>query len=136
MQLSNIPWPESLSSLNFLLSSSSQVLASLSLPQGSTSDTVQVGPGTYFAHLTGTAGGSLDLGLYSISLDFQPAGVVPLPASGGLLLIGLLAVLALAWPLEPRNPNESSQPDEPGPASTGVAGTGSTVEHPATLATS
>jgi len=136
MQLSNIPWPEALSSLNFLLSTSSQALSSLSVPQGSTSDSVQVGPGTYFAHLTGTAGGSLDLGLYSISIDFQPAGVVPLPTSGGLLLIGLLAVLALAWPLERGNPDEGSTPDEPGLTGMGVSGTAHAVQHPATLATS
>ena len=102
IELSNIPWPEALSSLNFLLSNSSQVLASMTTPPNSASDSVQVAPGTYFAHLTGTAAGSLDLGLYSVTIDFQPAGVVPLPTSGGLLLIGLLAVLALTWPLERR----------------------------------
>ena len=102
IELSNIPWPEALSSLNFMLSTSSQVLASMSTPQSSSSDSVQVGPGTYFANLTGTAAGSLNVGLYSVTIDFQPAGVVPLPTSGGLLLIGLLAVLALTWPLERR----------------------------------
>jgi len=102
IELNNIPWPEALSSLNFMLSSSSQVLASMSMPESSNSDSVQVGPGTYFAHLTGTAAGSLNVGLYSITVDFQPGGVVPLPTSGGLLLIGLLAVLALSWPLERR----------------------------------
>jgi hypothetical protein len=103
VDLSNIPWPESLASLSFMLSSASQVVGTFST-DSSMVQSYEVTPGTYFAHLTGTAGGSLDLGIYSITVGFQPAGVVPLPPSGSLLIIGLLAVLGLAWPIGKTNP--------------------------------
>jgi hypothetical protein len=41
-----------------------------------------------------TAGGSLDLGLYSLMLTFTPSAV-PLPAAAGMLLIGLLLLFGL-----------------------------------------
>jgi len=93
--LSNIAWPQSLESLSFMLSSSDDVLGSWSTSSSSV-QSYNVTPGTYFAHVTGTAAGSLDLGLYSISVSFQPAGVVPLPASGVLLLCGVLGWLFMA----------------------------------------
>jgi len=95
VDVSNIPWPQSLASLNFMLSSSSQVISAWST-EGTNVQSYSVSPGTYFAHVTGTAGGSLDLGLYSITVGFQPAGVVPLPSSGVLLVLGLLILLWLA----------------------------------------
>lgn len=103
LQLANLPWPTALSSLSFFASSASQVLASGSVPppsgalSGTLLDTFQVsGPGTYFAHVTGTASASspLDLGLYSMQVSFAPA--VPLPAAAWLLVGGLLMLLGLA----------------------------------------
>jgi hypothetical protein len=102
VELSNIPWPQALSSLSFTATSASQVLSSWMMPTSSTpggGETVQsfqVTPGTYFAHITGSAAGSLDLGLYSVTMSFAPAGTVPLPDSGWLLAGALLALLALA----------------------------------------
>jgi hypothetical protein len=102
VQLSNIPWPTALSSLSFFASSSNQVLASGTVPGltgssgpsgGMTVESFQVTPGTYFAHVTGTAAGPLDLGLYSMQVTFAPA--VPLPASGVLLACGLLVLAGL-----------------------------------------
>lgn len=102
IQLANIPWPSALSSLSFFASSASQVLASGSVPppsgalSGTLLDTFQVsGPGTYFAHVTGTASpsGPLDLGLYSMQVSFAPA--VPLPAAAWLLGGGLLLIAGL-----------------------------------------
>jgi len=92
VNLSNIAWPQSLDSLSFMLSSSDEVVGAWS---GSSSDSqsFDVGPGTYYAHVTGTAAGALNLGLYSINITFQPAGTVALPASGILLISGLLGVM-------------------------------------------
>ena len=98
VELSNLPWPQSLESLSFMLSSSNQVISAWSTDSTNV-ESYNVTPGTYFAHLTGTAGGPLDLGLYSLTVGFQPAGVVPLPASGALMLSGLLAAAALGWTL-------------------------------------
>src|SRR5215472_17275621 len=68
IQLANIPWPAALSSLSFFASSATQVVASGQVPQpsgalsGTLLDSYQVTPGTYFAHITGTAApGSIDL---------------------------------------------------------------------------
>src|SRR5215472_9223249 len=100
IELSNLPWPTALSSLSFFASSASQVLASGTVPNapggtgGMMLDSFQVtSPGTYFAHVTGTAtpSGALDLGLYSMQVSFAPA--VPLPAAAWLLG-GALVVLA------------------------------------------
>jgi hypothetical protein len=107
--LSNIAWPQSLESLSFMLSSSDQVMAAWST-ENSTSESYNVTPGTYFAHVTGSAAGSLDLGLYSITITFQPAGVVPLPASGTLLLCGLLAMALWAWSRQRRSQAASAVP--------------------------
>jgi hypothetical protein len=66
-------------------------------------ETFQVGAGTYFAHVVATAGGDLNLGLYSLMLTFTPSAV-PLPTAAGLLLIGLLVLFALRGTMRaPRN---------------------------------
>jgi len=102
-QVSSVPWPVPLTALSFSVTTATDVLPSLhpsaaqpaafamSDPQA---ETFQVGPGTYFAHVMATAGGSLDLGLYSIILTFTPSAV-PLPAAGSLLLMGVVVLLAL-----------------------------------------
>jgi hypothetical protein len=54
------------------------------------------GPGTYYAYVTGSASGPLDVGAYGLKLGFQALGQttpVPLPASISLLLGGLAALL-------------------------------------------
>jgi hypothetical protein len=85
--LSNISWPERLSSLNMLLSTASGLLAP-QMGEGTTS--IEVGKGTVFAQWFGKAQGSLNLGVYSMKIEFQPSAVpVPLPTSIGLLLSGL-----------------------------------------------
>jgi len=96
VQLANLPWPESLSSLSFVANSATQVVSDWSTT-GSSSESFAVGPGTYFAHITGNAAGALDLGLYSLEITFQPSGgVVPLPASGWLLGFALLGILSVS----------------------------------------
>ena len=96
VQLSDLPWPMALSSLSFMATSGNQVLSSWSTLTSGV-ESFQVTPGTYFAHVTGTAGGALDLGLYSMTLTFQPAGTVPLPGSGWLLLIRRARFLLAFW---------------------------------------
>jgi hypothetical protein len=55
----------------------------------------------YFADIVATAGGPLDLGVYSLSIKFVSATTpVPLPSAAWLLLAGLGALLAW-WRLEP-----------------------------------
>jgi hypothetical protein len=103
-QVSSVPWPTPLSALSFNLSDSSNLInpQTLSTAQSvhaadTTSqqfETYQVGAGTYFAHVLATAGGSLNLGLYSVMFTFTPSAV-PLPATAGMLLIGLMVFFAL-----------------------------------------
>jgi hypothetical protein len=96
VQLSNIAWPQALSSLSFVASSASNVLMAW---QGAGTETFEVSaPGTYYAHVTGTAGGLLDLGLYSLTVSFRSAvAPVPLPSSQALLLWALVMSLGLGW---------------------------------------
>jgi hypothetical protein len=71
-------------------------------------ETFQVGAGTYFAHVMASAGGALDLGLYSLMLTFTPSAV-PLPTTGGLLLIGLLVLFGLRRAVGDFSPFASSK---------------------------
>ena len=90
-RLSNLGWPERLSSLSFAASTATSVLTTL-LDEGSISFDV-TGPGAYYAHIAGTAQGALDLGLYSLRITFDSGmAPVPLPAGLPLLLLGLSAV--------------------------------------------
>jgi hypothetical protein len=94
VQLTNLDWPQALSSLSFMASTANQVLSSWS---DASSRSFQVaGSGTYFADVMAVAGGSLDLGAYSLSLTFTPAAApVPLPSSGALLLGAVAAIIGL-----------------------------------------
>lgn len=95
--ISSMPWPVPLSALSFTATTATDTLSSwsttgpMSAPQV---ETFQVGAGTYFAHVMATAGGSLNVGLYSLMLNFTPSAV-PLPAAWVMLLIGLLVFFAL-----------------------------------------
>lgn len=107
--VTSIPWPTPLSSLSFSATTATDTLASWNMggatdakalglgaadasPDGV--ETFQVGAGTYFAHIAATAGGSLNLGLYSLLLTFTPSAV-PLPASDWVLLAGVIALFGL-----------------------------------------
>ena len=96
-EISSMPWPVPLSALSFSATTATSTLSSWSTTDAMAApqfEKFQVGAGTYFAHVMATAGGSLDLGLYSLMLTFTPSAV-PLPAAGGMLLIGLLVLFAL-----------------------------------------
>jgi hypothetical protein len=72
---------------------------------GLTSDTAQFvvnGAGTYFANIMATAGGAMDLGLYSLKMTFSPnMPSVPLPSTGWLFLTGLFALVGIARAVRP-----------------------------------
>jgi hypothetical protein len=105
VNLQSLNWPTALNALSFSVTSSSQVLASWN-GTGIASDvaTFDVGAGTYFAHIMATAGGALDLGLYSLMMTFTPNSgppPVPLPPSGWMLLTGMFVFAGLARAVRP-----------------------------------
>jgi hypothetical protein len=101
VQLTNVAWPQTLSSLSFLATSSGAVLSQWSDPpaSGTTTETLSFlipTSGTYYADVMASAGGPLDLGVYSLSISFTP-NAVPLPPSGRLLLGCLLLGIGLLF---------------------------------------
>jgi hypothetical protein len=92
VQLSDVAWPTLLQSLNLSVDSPTQVLGSLAVTGGL--DLTLASGGTYYTDVTGQAGTQLDIGVYSLEVQFLPQGAtaVPLPA-GLVLLLGGLAVL-------------------------------------------
>jgi hypothetical protein len=103
ISLQSLSWPSptSMSALSFAVTSSDKVLASWN-GSGFTGDTAtfDVGAGTYYAHITGTAPNvGLGLGLYSVLMTFAPA--VPLPASGWMLLTGMFVLVGLLRAVRP-----------------------------------
>ena len=89
--LSNVPWPQKLASLNFLLSSDNGTLGP-EMSAGTYSFNI-VASGNIFAQWFGTAQGPLNAGVYSLKIDFQPGTPVPLPTSAVLLLSALALLL-------------------------------------------
>ena len=90
--LSNISWPEKLSSLNLVLSTADGLIAP-SMGEGTAS--FEIGAGSLYAQWFGKSQGALNLGVYAMKIEFQPfATPVPLPTSIVLLLSGLGL---LAW---------------------------------------
>jgi len=98
LELTNLDWPQPLTGLSVMATTADQVLLSWSQPSaGPGGPAVEffhvAGEGNYFADVNATAGGPLALGLYSLSLSFQPdVPAVPLPPAGWLLLSGILAL--------------------------------------------
>ncbi len=97
VNLQNLNWPTALNALSFSMTSASQVLSPESDPTA-----FDVGAGTYFAHIMATAGGDLNLGLWSLMVTFNPtASPVPLPASDWMLLTGMFVLAGLARAVRP-----------------------------------
>jgi hypothetical protein len=101
-QLTNLDWPQALSGLSFMASAPGQVLASWASPSNPSgpstqSLTFQVGQaGTYYANVTATPGGPLDIGVYSFTLHFSNgSSAVPLPASGWLLAAAVIVLIGM-----------------------------------------
>jgi hypothetical protein len=91
--LSNVAWPQKLASLNLLVSSDNGMMGP-EMSAGTQSFAIAAG-GNVYAQWFGTAQGPLNAGVYSLKIDFQPLGgvPVPLPASVVLLLSGLAFLL-------------------------------------------
>lgn len=88
VSLSNVDWPQTLSSLDVLLSSTGG--SPLGPEMGAGTESFHVDGGLLFAQWFGKAQGALDVGVYSMKIQFQPGSTtVPLPASIALLLSGL-----------------------------------------------
>jgi hypothetical protein len=97
VSLSNISWPETLTSLDFLLTTSAGPVGP---SMGAGTQTFQVDGGRLFALWFGQAAEGpqdpFNLGVYGLKIVFQPYAppAVPLPATSLLLLSGLAL---LAW---------------------------------------
>jgi hypothetical protein len=109
--LDNLPLEGYLSSLGLLMTTSTSPLQSAwaYVPASETlTESFNVGPGTYFAHIMGEAGGTLDLGIYSVDVTFTPS--VPLPGSGWMLLTGVFVMMGLTRLLCSYKPSEGEHP--------------------------
>jgi len=86
--LTNVDWPQSLASLNLVMSTPGGLLGA---EMGPGTETFKVaGAGQIYSQWFGTAQGPMDVGVYSLKVEFAP---VPLPASIGLLLSGLAVLV-------------------------------------------
>lgn len=87
VSLSDIPWLDTISNLNFFLTTASGTVGA---SMGAGTESMSVGPGMVYAHWYGDAAGTFGVGVYGIKLNFQPNGTpVPLPGTLILLLSGL-----------------------------------------------
>jgi len=86
IKLEDFVFPASLSSLTLSITTATGSLDTMIGP-GETSVLLD-GAGTYYAHIAGQAGGSLDIGAYGLLATLSPLAAVPLPASLTLVLSG------------------------------------------------
>ena len=91
--LTDLAWPTRMTTLSFALSDATSVLGRMAAP-GMSNFTVG-GAANLYAHVYGTAAGPLDLGLYSLRVQFTP---VPLPSAAVLLLAGVGLFAAMRNP--------------------------------------
>lgn len=93
--LSSVPWLDAISDLNVFLTSATGIIAPAMAPG---SETIQVQPGTVYAHWFGDADGVYKVGAYSLAIDFQPS-TIPVSLPNGLIL--MLSGLGLFLILQP-----------------------------------
>jgi len=96
ISLADVPWLDPLTNLNVFVTSASGPLGS---SMGIGAESMQIGPGTFYAHWFGDADGQYKIGVYSLQIMFRPQGTspVPLPDSLVLLLSGLGLAFARRW---------------------------------------
>ncbi|MGO9934963.1 MAG: hypothetical protein ACLPV8_24570 [Steroidobacteraceae bacterium] len=96
ISFTDVPWLDTLSDLNLFLTTASGLLGA---SMGSGTESMQVEPGMIYAHWFGDAAGQYAIGVYSLSIVFQPqaVGTVALPGSLICLLSGLTLVFARQW---------------------------------------
>jgi len=85
--VTNIPWLDAVSDLTSFLSTATGVVGSKMYAAGS--ESLSVGPGTYYASWFGDAQGTYNEGVVGVNIQFQPLSAVPLPATLVLLISGL-----------------------------------------------
>jgi hypothetical protein len=85
--LTAIPWLDTLQDLNCFLTSAAGGL--LGSGTNGNFESEKVEPGTIYVNWFGEAEGAFGIGVYGITVDFQPAVTVPTPAALPLLLSGL-----------------------------------------------
>jgi hypothetical protein len=95
VSIEDVLWPVPLASFNMSVNSPTSVLGTMNVG-GEMALTVSQAGG-YSVNVNGTAGGSLDIGLYSLQVNFLPQGAVPLPGSLALMLGGLFALGGARW---------------------------------------
>ena len=93
--LQDVLWPTPLASLGMSVNTPTGALGTLNV--AGEIDIPLAKGGAYYVDVNGQAAGSLDIGLYSISVNFVPQGSVPLPGTLSLVLGGLLALGAARW---------------------------------------
>jgi len=95
ISLADVPWLDTPSDLNVFVTSASGPLGT---SMGAGTETLQIGPGTFYAHWFGEADGQYKIGVYSLKITFQPQGsTVPLPGALVLLLSGIFVIFAMQW---------------------------------------
>jgi len=95
VSLSDIPWLDTISNLNFFLTTASGTVGAST---GAGTESVSVGPGLVYAHWYGDAAGTFGVGAYGIKLTFQPNGSpVPIPGTLILLLSGVGLLFAMRY---------------------------------------
>src|ERR1700734_2544708 len=96
ISLSSVPWLDTISDLRFVVTTASKVVGVVATGNA---ESVQVGPGTIYAHWFGDANGKYGVGAFSVKFTFQPGVVsaVPLPGSLALLLSGLGLFFVARW---------------------------------------
>jgi hypothetical protein len=91
--LTNVPWPESLANLNFVVGTSQGLLGP---EMGAGTASFEVEAGNIYAQWFGTAQGPLDAGSYSLNIQFTPSVVAPVPLPNSILLL-FSGLALLAW---------------------------------------
>ena len=98
ISLADVPWLDTLSGLSLFLTTASGPMGA---SMGSGTESIQVGPGTFYAHGFGDANGQFQLGVYSLEITFQPqVSAVPLPGSL-ILMVSALGLIASSYHPEP-----------------------------------
>jgi hypothetical protein len=85
--VTNIPFLDVVQDLTSFLSTTGGVVGSKMYTPGT--ESINVGPGIYYANWFGNAQGTFNEGVVGVQIQFQAANAVPLPASLLLLVSGL-----------------------------------------------
>lgn len=95
VSLTDVAWLDTLSGLNLFFTTASGPMGA---SMGGGTESMQVGPGTIYAHWYGDANGPYKIGVYSLEIMFHPEmSAVPLPGALIFLLSGLGLMSFWQW---------------------------------------